>query len=531
VPSITEYTAPTGLTPQPTDIAASTAREAGAVENRLGHETGEALGGAIGRVGGQLGAEVDNHLTSQAIGQGAAASAQMYSDLTSQWNQLAAKTDPNDASISQTFREKTLEPALQKFQQSFESSSPRAQEWALRQSDAMRQDFFRTTAADSSTRAGMAAQQNLEVMERNFSNTVHSDASKLPFVEQSLHQSVQSMIETSPFISADMATKMQAEIEPKIMKEIAKSAAAGIGLSNPDQLIAEIGAGKWDKYFDQGEQGRILLEAQRFKEANYRDQEQAWVLKQRAAKDLSDTTAAQYLADLPAKGMSNAQVLADPRLDIGERQRLVSFNHAFAREAADRSENAQHPEAFRQLMTDSINAHTGGQDFDAKPWDTAFTTGKISYAEYMKGVARGAAFDRPFERSFNSQMQQVDSTIKSSMWASMNTAHPEKTAGVINQIESDARAVVDQYRQQGKDVRPLLNPASPEYLFAPTKIQTYMGNRASLSAGADAVRQSTAAPTSAKSSFVAGQVYPFKQGTMRYKGGDPTNAASWEAAQ
>ena len=49
MPIIPQYDAPAGLVPRPTDMAVSTAREVGAVGNRLIREEGEAVGGAVYR--------------------------------------------------------------------------------------------------------------------------------------------------------------------------------------------------------------------------------------------------------------------------------------------------------------------------------------------------------------------------------------------------------------------------------------------------------------------------------------------------
>src|SRR5258708_19819542 len=139
--NITELNAPTGLTLQPDERAAQTAREAGRTKDVLIREAARTLGGAISHVGGQVGAEIDQHNAAQWIGHGAATSASLHSDFVQQWNELASKADPNDASIAQGFKEKILEPSLENFIKGFDGAPDKAQQWALTRADKIRDDM------------------------------------------------------------------------------------------------------------------------------------------------------------------------------------------------------------------------------------------------------------------------------------------------------------------------------------------------------------------------------------------------------
>src|SRR5205807_5972801 len=113
--NIVEFQVPQGLAPQPTEQAAQVAREVGYTKNRLFRESGEVLGRGLGAalrpVGEQLDkmvADSERHTTFAQISHGAALYSSLYGDLTAQWNQTAAKADPNDTSIMQGFREHVL---------------------------------------------------------------------------------------------------------------------------------------------------------------------------------------------------------------------------------------------------------------------------------------------------------------------------------------------------------------------------------------------------------------------------------------
>src|SRR5690242_12791806 len=106
MPNIREYNAPLTLVPEPTDRAAATAREAGAIENRFGRQEGQALGGAIARVGSQIGEDVERHVTATRIGQLSVIHSARYADTLQQWNEAVNKADPNFApAVMQQFKE------------------------------------------------------------------------------------------------------------------------------------------------------------------------------------------------------------------------------------------------------------------------------------------------------------------------------------------------------------------------------------------------------------------------------------------
>src|SRR4029077_19101524 len=101
-------------------------------------------------------------------------------------NEPVSKSDPNDTSIMQGFKEKVLEPGIERFNQAFEGAPAKAQQWALTRTNQLREHFSEKMSADMGTRAGQAVHQNLATLERNYSNTVMNDPSSLPHVAESI---------------------------------------------------------------------------------------------------------------------------------------------------------------------------------------------------------------------------------------------------------------------------------------------------------------------------------------------------------
>src|SRR4029077_5046817 len=97
-------------------------------------------------------------------------------------NEPVSKSDPNDTSIMQGFKEKILEPGIERFNQAFEGAPARAQQWALTRTNQLREHFSEKMSADMATRAGVAVHQNIGALERNYSATVGNDPSALPSV-------------------------------------------------------------------------------------------------------------------------------------------------------------------------------------------------------------------------------------------------------------------------------------------------------------------------------------------------------------
>ncbi len=354
MPNITELRAPVNLVPEPTDRAADTAREAGSIQNRLARQAGSAMGSAIARTGGQIGDEINRHIANQQISQGAATYSSLYGNLTQQWNEIAAKTDPNDTSIKQGFEERVLRPALDAFQKPFDDSgSPEAQRWAQRRTEELRQHFFEKTTADMATRAGAAVEKNLSDMERNYSNVLVNDPSSLAHVADSVRGDVQSMIEASPYITSGQAAKIKDELVPKLLTNLGKSAGYGMAQANPDETKLAIKRGDFNGYLNAEEQIRLGKFADEVKTQKRTNETYEYEQQKRKEHDTAEIAKNDYVTNL-LDGKPAGDYIHDPRLiKFPEvKENIRSLQHTLSMQAIDRSENTPHPQEWRKLIND-----------------------------------------------------------------------------------------------------------------------------------------------------------------------------------
>lgn len=195
-------------------------------------QTGREIGSGIASAG----AAAVQYIEHREISAGAKNDADMLAGLTDSWNQTAKTADPNDASVAKKWQQETLEPALEQFQKGFITQG--GQKWAEARVDQLRNHFFEKTAADMSTLAGVAIQNNLHDVANKFSNTAIGDPSAVPFLLQSVDHSVDNMIASSPNLKGVAAEKARLEFSQKIKEEIVKSGMYGAIMNAGDPEAA-----------------------------------------------------------------------------------------------------------------------------------------------------------------------------------------------------------------------------------------------------------------------------------------------------
>ena len=505
--NIAQYNMPVGDVPKASDVAVSTAREVGTVENRLGREAGDAIGGAISKVGGQLGDVVDSYHASQAIGHGAASFATLYGNLNQTWNETAAKADPNDQSISQGFKEHTLEPSIQQFLDGFQGQPLRAQEWAQTQADNLRMEMTKKMGADMSTRAGLAINQNIDEMTKNFAHSLQNDSSSLAMVQDSVASSIGAMVDHSPNLSATEAARIKAELIPKIQEANARAAFYGDAQRNPDAARAELlkEDGKYSKWASQEDINHGLDFADKIKRAQWEDQQHANETADRAQRLMREGIQNDLITQVLSGKNVSAQVQADARLSPAERENVINFQHEHTRQLRENIENQPHPAEFRSLMSEVFD--TARNNPNALSLDKAqemYKAGKLNYHEYSEIDARIRSIDKPYERLYNNQIMTIERGIRQ---MPDFAGDPNGASQVINHIDMDAHMKVDEYRKAGKDPSPLFDPASKDYLFTPEKLSVYVAPTQTVAEKANAARAgaqpgSTAPPPGTAGGFV-----------------------------
>lgn len=171
------------------------------------------------------------------IAAGAAAGAQLFSNLSDQWDATAkaqAAKDPNDTSVAAKFREETLEPALEKFRDAF-GNTDKGQQWAEQHIDRMRDHFYQKTAADMATQAADAVRVNVTNLTNSSSNAAFKspDFHTVDYLLQSTPDSIGQIVDSSS-VKGTVAAQVRTQLTEKAKEQIVKSAAAGAIAKSPD---------------------------------------------------------------------------------------------------------------------------------------------------------------------------------------------------------------------------------------------------------------------------------------------------------
>ena len=560
-PNIVQYNSPENQTLHPDEGAASVAREAGAIENRLGLEKGSAIGRGISVLGypiQEAANRAEEHVNSQLIGHGSATSTQLMLDMNQRWNEIATKADPNDTSVGQGYREKILEPSIEAFLKPYENAPPKAQEWAQRTADRMRNEMTRTVNADEATRAGVAVTQNIGDTHRNLSLMVNNDPSKLKFATDAMEANVKDIVGSHVNLSAGEAAKVNAEL-PKWKSQLAISAIDGMIRSNPAQAKLDIESGKFNDYLDGVQKQQALRaadEGQRIQDADKRrDTQQAKQDKIDASADLS----ADYLLKmydpiksrvLPVSPKLNMQILQDitagkllPKDGIAtirwneqQYKAQVAEDKAAAAGAAIKDDpkiladlKARVGDAENPLTRTEIQDVLGSEKITSKTaHDLAW---RVSQAD-----AEWNAVQRPFQHQFAVVKEAISRTPEA-------LVDPVGAGRRINDMEQDAqlklRALFNAHDTNG--LQDALNPKSSSYVLHDSLVAPARGNARAIVAGqAGEIRAGEKPSGTVQQIRGTSLLQPEtrRKGDMpevgaiqngyKFKGGNPADKANWE---
>lgn len=257
MPNIKEYEAPAlGLQPSDRGAAsfAAVGRRAGAFYSQAAGSiagAGARLGSGIASVGDAAVAYMDH----REISAGTAKSAQLFDSLTQSWNETAQKADPNDPSVANKWREEVLGPALDKFQEGF--NTERSQTWALHRTDQIREHLFTKTAADMSSLAGIAVSNNIKETANVYSNTAVNDPSSVQSILDHVDHDIEGIVSSSPTLKGTDRAKVTLEVAQKTKEAIVRAGAFGDIQKSDDP---EAAAARWAKQYPQYINGQEALQ-------------------------------------------------------------------------------------------------------------------------------------------------------------------------------------------------------------------------------------------------------------------------------
>lgn len=222
MPNIPEYEstmAQRGLEPSDrgTQAFAMEGRRVGAFY----HQIGEDIGGTIKT----LGDEYEQHVTTQQVSQGYKTASDLSYGLNEDLKQKLKNADPNDPNVIPEWRAQVMEPAIQKFQESF--TTQRSKAWGMAQADDMRRELTRSALGYQSTVAAYASKANVDTAIQQDSALVYDNPAFLPMAVQRAQSTIEETIANSPHMSPDTAAQLREEGPKEIAGKLGMSAAKG----------------------------------------------------------------------------------------------------------------------------------------------------------------------------------------------------------------------------------------------------------------------------------------------------------------
>lgn len=210
---------------KPSDEGDKALARAGSLEDMYAKQAGSEVGGAVKSIG----QDVSQHETLTELSEGGAALATLTNNLHTQWQQMAAKADPNDKTIQGTFLNENLEPQLDKFQSAFDTEA--GQKWGVERANDLRQHLYTTTSADMMIRSGNAVKQNLSIQATQLADLAEKNPGSM---DQSLSQ-IDAMIEGIK--QNNPGLKGADDIAYDMKNNVVKSGLKGLADQNPAAAI------------------------------------------------------------------------------------------------------------------------------------------------------------------------------------------------------------------------------------------------------------------------------------------------------
>lgn len=548
--NISGYEAPQGLSLQPTetgiDTIAQEARRVGAFASQTGEaltSTGQRLGGAV-KDGLDMVLKYEDH---REINAGAAAFSKLQADLTDQWNQTAKDSDPNDPSVAAKFRETVLEPALEKFQQGFNTDN--SQHFAEQKVDSLRQHMFEKTAADQSTLAGISVRKNITDSTTNMTNTAISDPSSVPSLLQGMDHSIGAMVDSSPTLSPVDAARVKAEVSDSAKRAIVQAGAVGaIQKSANPEATADEWIKKYPDYISGAEAKTLAGNARQQIRANNYDVEQNRRRDKEIVTDKSNAASNQYLIDIRSQDPRLAndptakKVLNDPTLTKTDKNNLLNY---IDRQNKPETDTRTSQQTFVGLLRDLRNPDADPDKVMQQAWDArlkdAGQPGSMSEKDFNQ--FRAEVVDRKTPEGAALQADR-SSFFKNYGTAIAGAAYtPAIGDPKIYNAEMDARRVEADLKHKGLDPHLAYDPSSPYFLGKPDRLQkwqqsmqqdlqtraTLPGNGLPLAKDITGV-QVVPAPAATSAPRPAAPKPPekgFVKDGYEFLGGNPGEAASW----
>jgi hypothetical protein len=346
------------------DANLQAARRTGAFYNQAGEAISSAAraradaAGDIAKSAGNIANAVDLAVVQneeraghREIAAGSAAGAQLFSNLTDQWDNAVkaqAAKDPNDTSVAAQFRDQTLEPALDKFREAF-GNTDKGQAWAEAHIARMRDHFYQKTSADMATLAGDAVRTNITNLGNASSNAAFKspDFHTVDYLLQSTPDSIGAIVDSSS-VKGTFAAQARTQLTEKAKEQIVKAAAAGAIAKSPDpEKTARDFADRYPEYMNGPEAAQFAKAAKTQAKSNTLADKQIEVYQRQKNEHAAQQRASKVFANNVSIDPVTSRPVIDPKffnqaIDIA---RMPDAPPTLARTLLDWGEHQQNAKA------------------------------------------------------------------------------------------------------------------------------------------------------------------------------------------
>lgn len=231
-----------------------------------------------------------------------------------------------------------------------------------------------------------------------------------------------------------------------------------------------------DKFF------HILTEAEHYQRAYDSQGERARLEKDRLEKEQQNKVMDGFLQRIvdptASQGgeVAEQEIITSPVLKWDQKQHMVQYKLARARELAAGAEAKTNPVEVRNLM---LQIHAADNDpsktYNIDPVMDAYRLGRISTPEMRMLRTEVEQMRDGNGSSFGKRVQQAREVVYQGLTRSIiGQAQPEVAIDAAYRFNADLEAKVAALRKDGKDPSTLLDPASRDYLLRPERIQGFM---------------------------------------------------------
>lgn len=480
--NIREQSAPSGLGINPTETGinatAAAARRIGSSYREAADaygDLGQRIGSTIREVG-DIAVKYEDH---REISAGAAKFAELQDNLTKQWNETAKTADPNNPAVAKEFREKVMDPALEKFQSGF--NTERSQAFGEQKIEALRTHMFEKTSADMSTLAGIAVRKNISDATTSMSNTAITDPSSVPTLLGQVDHTIQGVVGSSPTLRATDAARVSSEVSDATKKAIVQSGAIGaIQKSGNPEATAEEWIKKYPDYISGADAKSLASNArQQIRARNYDEQQNKRRDKEMATEVSNDATN-KYLIDIRSKDPkfmndpTAVKILNDDTLSKTDKNNLLNY---VDRTLKPETNNRISQQTFVGLLRDMRDPDADPDKMMQKAWDARLMDpgkpGSMTEHDFnqfrAEVVARKTPEGAALERDRNLFFKQYAGTIAG------KTYDPVTGSPKLYAAEADARRTEADLRKKGLDPHLAYDPQSEYFLGNPKRLAKYQG--------------------------------------------------------